>query len=103
LLDFVSRFHLPRNSFSLSTLSVIALLLAWTPGCKRAPGEIAKQESSPSAWRTNAALALVPPDAEIVLSLDLDRLRSHPLWTTVFSALAKDVKTFLDSFAAGTG
>jgi len=84
-------------------LSVIALLLAWTPGCRRAPGEIAKQESSPSAWRTNAALALVPPDAEIVLSLDLDRLRSHPLWTTVFSALAKDVKTFLDSFAAGTG
>jgi hypothetical protein len=103
LLDFVLRFHLPRNSFSRSTLSVIVLMLAWAPGCRQAPGEIATQERNPSAWRTGAALALVPPDAELVLSLDLERLRSHPLWTSVFSALAKDVKPFLDSFAAGTG
>ena len=105
MLDFVSRFHLPRNSFSRAraALSVSVLTLTCAPGCRRVPCEIATQEKNPSAERTSAALALVPPDAEIVLSLDFERLRSYPMWTTVFSALAKDMKPFFDGFAAGTG
>jgi hypothetical protein len=50
-----------------------------------------------------AALALIPADAEIVLSLDMEHLRSQPAWTTVLSALTKSKKPFLDSLAASAG
>jgi len=79
------------------------LTLLWTPGCRRAPGDLAIKEEDPSAQRTRAALALVPADAAIVLSLDLERLRGQPMWTTLLSLLAKDAKHMLDRFAAGTG
>jgi hypothetical protein len=48
-------------------------------------------------------LARIPPDAEVVLALDLERLRGQSAWTTVLSALAKDAKPFLDGLAMGTG
>ena len=50
-----------------------------------------------------ADLALVPPDAQIVLALDLERLRGQSSWTTVLAALAKDAKPTLDGFAVGAG
>jgi hypothetical protein len=50
-----------------------------------------------------ADLALVPPDAQIVLALDLERLRGQSAWTTVLAALAKDAKPTLDGFAVGAG
>jgi hypothetical protein len=103
LLDFVSRFHLPRHSISRTraVLAVIVLALACLPGCKRVPNESANKD--PAAKRTAAALGLIPADADIVFSLDLERLREQTAWTTVLSALAKDTKPFLDGFAAGTG
>jgi hypothetical protein len=50
-----------------------------------------------------ATLALIPVGAEIVIALDLERLRGQPAWTTVISALSKDIRPFLDGFAIGTG
>lgn len=103
MLDFVSRFHLPRHSISCTraVLAVIVLALACLPGCKRVPNESANKD--PAAKRIAAALGLIPPDAEIVLSLDLERLRGQTAWTTVLSALAKDTRPLFEGFAAGTG
>jgi hypothetical protein len=53
--------------------------------------------------RTMAVLQLVPTDAAMVLSLDLDRLRGQTVWTTLLSALARDTKPYLDGLAAGAG
>jgi hypothetical protein len=78
----------------------MALTLACTPGCRCVA---TTQENDPAARRTAAALALMPTDAEIMLSLDLERLRGQPAWTTVLSALTKNTRPFLDGFAAGTG
>jgi hypothetical protein len=105
LLDFVSRFHLPRHSVSCTqaVLSVVALTLTCAPGCRRVPGENTIAKNDPAAKQTAAALSLIPPDAEIVLSLDLDRLRGQPAWTTVLSALAKHARPFLEGLATGTG
>ena len=46
---------------------------------------------------------MIPPEAEVVLALDLERLRSQSAWTTVLSALVKDAKPILDAFAVGAG
>jgi hypothetical protein len=79
----------------------MALALTCALGCKRAPSEIANKD--PATQQAAAALSLIPPDAEIVLSLDLERLRGQTAWTTVLSALTKDTRPFLGGFAAGTG
>ncbi len=49
------------------------------------------------------ALALLPRETEIVLAVDLARLRGQPVWKTVSSSLAKNAKPFLDAVAASTG
>jgi hypothetical protein len=105
LLDFASRFHLPAHSLfrARAVLSAVALALACAPACKRVSDESAATNKDPVAERTTAALALIPAEAEIVLSLDFEALRGQPAWATVLSALAKDTKPFLDGFAAGTG
>ena len=86
-----------------AALLVIALTLACAPGCKRVSHEIATKENDPATRRIASALALVPPDAEIVLSLDLERLRGQTDWTTVLSALAKSPRPILDDLAVATG
>ena len=84
-------------------MSVILTALACTPGCRRAPRESATKENEPAAQRTRAALALLPADTQIVLSIDLDRLRGQPAWRTMFPVLAKNAKPFFDAFAASAG
>ncbi len=54
------------------------------------------------AW-TTAVLQRVPAEAEMVLSLDLDRLRGQAVWSMLVSALARDAKPYLDSLAMGAG
>lgn len=84
-------------------MAVSLAALALAPGCRRIPSEVANQEIEPGAERTNAALALLPADTQIVLSADLERLRGQPAWRAVFPALAKYAKPFVDAFAAGAG
>ncbi len=105
LLDFVARFHLSAHAKSRARagVSAIVLMLAWAPGCRRVPDEIAIQDSSPSAEGMAAILAMVPPDAGIVVAIDMERLRGKPAWSTVLGALAKNAKPFLDGLAAATG
>ena len=50
-----------------------------------------------------AALTLLPAETQIVLSLDLDRLRSQPVWNTLSSVLAKHAGPAFDEIAAGIG
>ena len=103
--DFVSRFHLRAHSISAirAALLVIALALACAPGCKRVAHESATKANDPATPRMASALALVPPDAEIVLSLDLERLRGQSALTTVLSGLTKSPRPILDDFAVATG
>lgn len=106
MLDFVSRFHLPAHSISHTRVAVYVAALTLASACRRSPSEIAelgKRDEPPAAQRTVATLALVPLDAAMVISLDLDSLRGQTAWTTLLSALTKDTKPFLDGFAAGTG
>lgn len=48
-------------------------------------------------------LAFLPEETEIVVSLDLDRLRGQPIWKALSPALAKYAGPSLDEIAAGTG
>jgi hypothetical protein len=50
-----------------------------------------------------AALGLLPEGTQIVLAIDLDRLRGQPVWKALSSALAKRAQPWLDALAAGTG
>ena len=50
-----------------------------------------------------AALALLPAGTEIVLSLDLRRLRGQPVWKALSSALARNAGPVLSDIAAGIG
>jgi hypothetical protein len=105
LLDFISSFHLPKKSRFLALAGAVAaaLTLVWAPSCRRSTGEIAGETEAADADRALPVLALVPPDARIVVSLDLERLRGQPGWTMLLSALAKDPRHWLGDFTGGTG
>jgi hypothetical protein len=59
-------------------------------------------ESGATAARL-AALGLLPEETQIVLSMDLGRLRGQPVWKALSSALATHAQPWLDAVAAGTG
>jgi hypothetical protein len=48
-------------------------------------------------------LALVPAEARIVASLDLEGLRGKPIWKELAAGPAKEAAILLDGFAKGTG
>jgi hypothetical protein len=50
-----------------------------------------------------AALALIPAEAQLVLGADLDRLRAQSGWKTVFPALVRAAKPLLQRLEGGTG
>jgi hypothetical protein len=105
LLDFVTSFYLPRRSSGFARIALAAALLALTSpsGCRRVPLETARKANSPSAESLRTNLSLVPADARIVLSLDLERLRGKPVWKKGMAGLARDAGLSLDGFAKGTG
>ncbi len=103
MLDFVSSFHLPKRSHRFARASIVAtvVLVSWAPGCRRSPSELAGETAS--VRREIPALNLVPPDARILLSLDLDRLRAEAVWKTILSALVRDTSPRLGAVLGGSG
>jgi hypothetical protein len=103
LLDFVSSFHLPKKSHRFVHASIVATiaLVSSAPGCRRSPSELAG-ETGP-VHREIPALKLLPPDARIILSLDLDHLRAEAAWKTILSALVKDTSPWLGVVLSGSG
>jgi hypothetical protein len=53
--------------------------------------------------RLRGMLAVVPAEARIVASLDLERLRGLPIWKDLASGPAKEAAVLLDGFTKGTG
>ena len=102
LLDFVSSFHLPKKSHRFARASIVAtvMLVSSAPGCRRSPSELAG-ETAP-VHRELPALKLLPPDARIILALDVDHLRGQPVWKTILSALAKNTSPWLGVVLAGS-
>jgi hypothetical protein len=76
------------------------MVAACLAGCR--PTAPFQAESGAVAGRL-AALALLPEETQIVLSIDLARLRGQPVWKSSSSALAKHAQPWLDAITAGTG
>lgn len=105
MLDFATSFYLPSRRTPLARIAAAAalLVLASPVSCHRTPGETesARQAQAPSLERLRDDLALIPADARIVLSLDLDRLRGLPMGRRLLAALAQQAAHSLDRTARG--
>jgi hypothetical protein len=100
LLDFSSRFYLSRPSlFRVCVFFAVAAVTGSLAGCRRA----VPVHATGGAASAVAALARLPAETEIVIALDLDRLRGQPIWKTISPALARHAGPALDEIAAGTG
>jgi hypothetical protein len=100
LRDFSTSFYLPRRSLFIFVSAVAILTAASLAGCHR---DVPAEAKSTRVSGRLAALSLLPAETQIVLSIDVDRLRSQPVWRTLSSVLAKNAKPFLDDLAAGIG
>jgi len=96
LRDFSPSFYLPTRLPCFSRFAVAILTAASLAGCHRILPVAAPD-------RSLAALSQLPSDTQVVLSVDLDRLRSQPAWKTISSVLARSAKHFLDEVVAGMG
>jgi hypothetical protein len=76
----------------------VAVATAGLASCRRT-----QQLHIPGPRADLDALAFLPSETEIVVALDLDRLRSQPIWKAISPALAKHAGPSLDEIAAGTG
>jgi hypothetical protein len=74
------------------------MMAAHLASCRRAHPTQGDSQRAP-----DAQLALLPRETQIVLAVDLDRLRGQPVWKALSSVLARNAKPFLDAIAAGTG
>lgn len=104
LLDFVSSFHLPKKSHRLVRRAAVVatiLVVSWAPGCRRSPSGFAGEAAL--AHREIEELTLIPPDARIIISLDLEHLRGQPAWTNWVSALGKDPTHWLGGLTIAAG
>jgi hypothetical protein len=100
LLDFSSRFYLSRPSlFWVCAFFAVAGVTGSLAGCR---GAVPVHPTEATAGVV-AALARLPAEAEIVIALDLDRLRGQPVWKTLSPALARHAGPALDTIAAGMG
>jgi len=99
LRDFPPRFYLSRRSILYGCAFLAALAAtASLNSCRRSSP---MHKAGPRADLD--ALAFLPSEAEIVVALDLDRLRSQPIWKAISPVLAKHAGPSLDEIAAGTG
>jgi hypothetical protein len=97
LRDFSSSFYLSRQPTIRScAFLTAALALTGLIGC-RAPTVKTNQPAS------LAGLSLLPEATQIVLALDLDRLRGQAIWKNLSPVLAKSAGAALDEIALGTG
>lgn len=78
----------------------LAASLLITTSCHRQASALRANQATD---RTHAALALIPAEAQLVLGVDLDRLRSQSGWETVSPSLIRTVKPQLNRFEGGTG
>lgn len=103
LLDLIFSFHLSKDHrCTIPTgIAVTALALTALASC-REPVTARAGKSLPSP-RTRLALAQVPADAQTILSLDVEHLRTLPAWKIMLAAFAKDPGHWLDGFMAGSG
>gem|GEM_PF-2722086 len=105
MLDFAASFYLPTRSTRTLRIPAIAtlMLLMSGAGCRRE--QLATESVASTAWaqRLRVDFALVPADAGIVLSVDLDRLRASPMWNALASGPGKDAAILFEEFAKGTG
>ena len=95
LRDFATGFHLRARI----TCALAASLLLTTSCHRRTPALGASEATD----RMQAAMALIPAEAQLVLGADLDRLRAQSGWETVSPALIRTVKPLLKPFEDSTG
>lgn len=105
--DFIASFYLSKPDSSIAgfalTWTLALLALVSLAACRRQSRESVRQASTPELLRLRANLALVPAEARIVMSLDLDRLRTTALGRNLLSGPAKEAGLLAGDFAKGTG
>lgn len=95
LRDFATGFHL-RARFIVTLCVACTLVMS---SCRREAATRAGQ----TADRVQTALALLPFDAQMVVAVDLDRLRAQPGWSLVFSVLARNATSLWGDLATAAG
>jgi hypothetical protein len=99
LRDFIASFYLSRVPRSLLRLAAALLAAVLASGCRRTTPDGAPPTTSASLLGLRADLALVPAEARLIFSLDLDRLRASPLGSRLVAAPSLAIGNLLADLA----
>lgn len=101
--DFVASFYLPSPFHLCSRLAAALLLTVVLASCRRPAPEASPLAASAARSCLREDLALVPEEARLVLSLDLDRLRATPVGNRLLAAPARAIEHLFGELARGAG